>query len=288
MHMNHDQIHEKHTFINKLRNQTLNLLQFIINLVLCMCALFYSSFVCISAYANVYFKTTIIKQSIKIILIAGVSMSAYANDCFKTICEFMRQINIHRSEVHCGSAVESGGSSLPYYCTPPVCVPAVLGALAVWRLSKIKNRIPITWTWVWVRDGDEKMWRHIFVTKRYIPGSMWRCQVSNLFFKYFQKLTIFMKFGTTVTISSPRQIIFLGSAWNKPEFENLVRSWVLDSRFCNFGFERPLCVLQDIAWGYMRAHQHCDLFYPLAGDLIGSAINWVILQSSGPGKVLGS
>jgi len=30
------------------------------------------SFVCISAYANVYFKTTIIKQNIKIVLIAGV------------------------------------------------------------------------------------------------------------------------------------------------------------------------------------------------------------------------
>jgi len=30
------------------------------------------------------------------------------------------------------------GSGLPYYCTPPVCVPAVLSALAVWRLSKKK------------------------------------------------------------------------------------------------------------------------------------------------------
>ena len=24
---------------------------------------------------------------------------------------------------------------------------------------------------------------------------------------------------------------------------------------------------------YMPAHQHCDLFYPLVGDLLGSAIN---------------
>jgi len=32
----------------------------------------HSSFVCISAYANVYSKTTIIKQNVKIILIAGV------------------------------------------------------------------------------------------------------------------------------------------------------------------------------------------------------------------------
>jgi len=28
-----------------------------------------------------------------------------------------------------------------------------------------------------------------------------------------------------------------------------------------------------LARGYMPAHQHCDLFYPLVGDLIGSAIN---------------
>jgi len=33
-----------------------------------MCDLFYSSFVCIYAYANVYFKTPIIKQTIKIII----------------------------------------------------------------------------------------------------------------------------------------------------------------------------------------------------------------------------
>jgi len=40
-----------------------------------MCVLFYSSNVSRSAYANVYFKTTIIKQDIKKILIAGVPTS---------------------------------------------------------------------------------------------------------------------------------------------------------------------------------------------------------------------
>ena len=45
---------------------------------LSMCVLFYSSFVCISACANVYSKTTIIKQLIKIILIAGVPKSQAA------------------------------------------------------------------------------------------------------------------------------------------------------------------------------------------------------------------
>jgi len=37
-----------------------------------MCVLFYSSFVCTSAYANVYSETTIIKQNIKIILLVGI------------------------------------------------------------------------------------------------------------------------------------------------------------------------------------------------------------------------
>jgi len=48
------------------------------SMLLSMCVLFYSSFVCISAYANVYSKTTIIKQNIKIILIAGVPKSQAA------------------------------------------------------------------------------------------------------------------------------------------------------------------------------------------------------------------
>jgi len=54
-----------------------------------MCVLFYSLSVCISAYANVYFKT----QAMKILLL---------------------QNNIHASEVHCGSAVRFG-QALPDY-----------------------------------------------------------------------------------------------------------------------------------------------------------------------------
>jgi len=66
-----------------------------------MCVLFFLSNVCIPAYANVYFKTTIIKQNIKIILIAGVPSS----------------------------------QALPGYlitAPPSVCVPDVLGVLVVW------------------------------------------------------------------------------------------------------------------------------------------------------------
>jgi len=73
-----------------------------------MCVLLYSSFVCIYAYANVYFKITIIKQNIKIILIAGVPSS----------------------------------QALPGFlitAPPSVCVSYVLGALAVWIQTQEKK-----------------------------------------------------------------------------------------------------------------------------------------------------
>jgi len=52
-----------------------------INLLLFVCVLFYSSFVCISAYVNVYLKGTITKQNLKITLIAGVP-SSQALPCY--------------------------------------------------------------------------------------------------------------------------------------------------------------------------------------------------------------
>jgi len=48
-------------------------------------------------------------------------------------------VYVSKFEVHCGNAFEPGASGLPYYCTPPVCVPDVLDTLAVWRLTKKKN-----------------------------------------------------------------------------------------------------------------------------------------------------
>jgi len=75
-----------------------------------MCVLFYSSFVCIPAYANVYFKTTIIKQNIKIILIAGVPSS-------QALLGFL------------------------ITAPPSVCVPDVIGVLAVWIQKKKKWRV---------------------------------------------------------------------------------------------------------------------------------------------------
>ena len=73
-----------------------------------MCVLFYSSFVCVSAYANVYFKTTIRKQIIRIILIAGVPSS----------------------------------QALPGFlitAPPSVCVPDVIGVLAVWIQKRLSE-----------------------------------------------------------------------------------------------------------------------------------------------------
>ena len=50
------------------------------------------------------------------------------------------------------------------------------------------RNFPRSWTWVWVRDGDEMMWRHIFVTFRHIPGSMRRYQVSKKLFLVLPKM----------------------------------------------------------------------------------------------------
>ena len=43
-------------------------------------------------------------------------------------------------KVHCGSAFEPGASRLPHYCTPPVCVPDVIGGLVVWRHNNKENQ----------------------------------------------------------------------------------------------------------------------------------------------------
>jgi len=37
-------------------------------------------------------------------------------------------------------SIGSGASGLPSYCTPHVCVPALIGGLAVWRHNKAKTK----------------------------------------------------------------------------------------------------------------------------------------------------
>ena len=46
-----------------------------------------------------------------------------------------------KSMVHCGSAFEPGAAGLSYYCTPPVCVPDVIGALTVWQQNTHKKKL---------------------------------------------------------------------------------------------------------------------------------------------------
>ena len=50
-----------------------------------------------------------------------------------------------------GSAFEPGASGLPYYCTPPVSVPDVIGALTVWRQTHKKKTPGGVWVGVWFR-----------------------------------------------------------------------------------------------------------------------------------------
>ena len=65
------------------------------------------------------------------------------------VCECLFHINMRmftsnqysyiRGQLRECRSIRPGGSGLPHYCTPPVCVPDVLGALAVWQLSTNKK-----------------------------------------------------------------------------------------------------------------------------------------------------
>jgi len=54
-----------------------------------MCVWFYSLFVCISAYANVYFKATIIKQNIKTILTLSTALNLVHRNSFPKLSDFL-------------------------------------------------------------------------------------------------------------------------------------------------------------------------------------------------------
>ena len=52
-------------------------------------------------------------------------------------------------KVHCGGALGPGASGLPYYCTPPVTVPDVIGGLVVWWHNNTqKKKSPNQRTWL--------------------------------------------------------------------------------------------------------------------------------------------
>ena len=78
----------------------------------------------------------------------NICIAIYFSDilfCLSTrVCVCLQFQGPLRDKVHCGSAlVGPGTSGLPYYCTPLVCVPAVLGGLAVWRHNNKKKIIKV-------------------------------------------------------------------------------------------------------------------------------------------------
>ena len=60
----------------------------------------------------------------------------YSSFVFTCVCVFFY---IQSPLRECRS-IRSGASGLPYYCAQLVCVPAVLGLLAVWRHNKSKTK----------------------------------------------------------------------------------------------------------------------------------------------------
>jgi len=79
------------------------------------------------------------------------------------------------------------------------------------------------------------------VTSHFVTFQV-RCDAARFrifFLSTSKNMMIFLELGTNVTISSHCHIIFMGSAYKKHGFQNLARSWVLGSRFSNFGLERP-------------------------------------------------
>jgi len=78
---------------------------------------------------------------------AGVCSSCMFGDvwCVFYCTSLLFRLHVYafafQSMVHCGGAFEPGTSGLPYYCTPLVTAPDVIGARAVWRQNtKNKNK----------------------------------------------------------------------------------------------------------------------------------------------------
>ena len=101
-------------------------------------------------YRNSYFSTINCK---KLIIVSGVCFSSMFVVSWCVFCSISLLFGLHvhafafKSMIHCGSAFEPGASGLPYYSTPTVCVPAVIGALAVWWQNKTKEWSCFLITW---------------------------------------------------------------------------------------------------------------------------------------------
>jgi len=80
-----------------------------------------------------------------------------------------------KSMVHCGSAFEPGASRQPHYCTPPVCVPDVIGALAVWRQNIKKKCVRSCSNWranCWWHNNNKKIDTELYAVSGVCCSSM--------------------------------------------------------------------------------------------------------------------
>jgi len=115
--------------------------------------LFYSSFVCLYVYAydlkskvhsaSALYKWNKMKNQLMFRMYACRACCVFMDVCFLLLffCLYICVcvcLQIQGPLLECRS-IRSGASRLPYYCTPLVCVPTVIGLLAVWRHNKPKN-----------------------------------------------------------------------------------------------------------------------------------------------------
>jgi len=78
--------------------------------------------------------TDISKVTLKLLLCLCVLF--YSSFVYTCVCVFLHT----QSPLRECRSIRSGASRLPYYCAPLVCVPAVLGLLAVWQNNKPKTK----------------------------------------------------------------------------------------------------------------------------------------------------
>ena len=116
------------------------------------------------------------------------------------------------SKVHCGSALGPGACRLTYYFTPPVCVPAVLGGLAVWRQTTKNTKQIERLRSATVRDS--------FLGPKWVVGCSGRTltlyvrlsqlRVTDLFFAFFleTKITSWQCRTPALFLGSPQLCVF--------------------------------------------------------------------------------
>jgi len=105
---------------------------------------------------NISRKNSINKSKYKINYDSGCVLFKHVVCLWMRVLFYVSFVYLHECayaftfKVHCGSAFEPGAYGLHYYCTPPVCVPDAIGALAVWILV-------FSWNFLWLWRGTAWM-----------------------------------------------------------------------------------------------------------------------------------